>query len=240
VLMKVGEEYPTLFGDTVRVISYDGNQNVTVKFNQTGYEGTFSASNIRKGKLKDKLRRSVRGFGYYGIGPYLGARNEVAYTYWLNMLRRCYDTEGNPSYSDVSICEEWANYQEFAKWCYTQKGFGNKGWHLDKDLLNFNNREYNPSSCVFVPPCVNLFLTGRVKNSSNSCGVYWREKLGKYVAACSGLPNEHLGVFGNESDARSAYVLAKKERARELALIWEAEVDEKVFTSLYNYQVEEI
>ena len=52
------------------------------------------------------------------------------------MIIRCYSNnyhQREPSYKECSVCEEWLNFQNFAKWWYIN--YFEEG-DLDKDLLN--------------------------------------------------------------------------------------------------------
>jgi len=205
-MYRVGEIVPTLLSGNIEILEYINQYKIKVRFMDTGFEDFFLTTSIKSGKVKDKLRRSVRGFGYFGIGPYKGPREEVAYTYWLNMIRRCYDEMGNPSYHNVSICEEWANYQTFAKWCYDQPNFPSKGWHLDKDWFSIESYEYSPQTCVFVPPDINYFLVG-VKTR----------------------------VVKKSQKTNARYLQQKKEKARMLAEKYEGVIPSKLYEMLINY-----
>lgn len=91
-------------------------------------------------------------YGYMGKGKYKSRINGIqpkSYKTWLEMLRRCYcpkSLEKNPTYKDCKVCDEWHNYQNFAKWfdeTYIE------GHHLDKDIKG-NGKLYSPSTCTWV------------------------------------------------------------------------------------------
>lgn len=81
------------------------------------------------------------------------------------MLSRCYNPNyhGAKNYFDVEVCDEWLNFQNFAKWFndnyYTieddvvllEKDFKSYAYKLDKI--------YSPNNCIFVPQCFNKIIT---------------------------------------------------------------------------------
>ena len=78
------------------------------------------------------------------------------------MLRRCYDEKLHkkyPTYIDCKVCEEWLNFQNFAKWYYNNYyEIENEKICLDKDILHKGNKIYSPDNCVFVPNNINVLF----------------------------------------------------------------------------------
>lgn len=140
------------FGD-VEVRKYHSSLSVSVAFVLTGYETKTAAHNIRRGQLKDPLMPIAYGVGFIGAGSHMSAINNDknrAYTAWHDMLRRCYSPlflNKYPSYIDCTVCRDWHNFQNFAKWF---KGNYIDGYQLDKDIKIKGNKEYSPESCLFV------------------------------------------------------------------------------------------
>lgn len=97
------------------------------------------------------------------------------------MLERCYSAryqERKPTYKGCSVCDEWLNYQNFAKW-YDDNYYEIKGeiMCLDKDILVKGNKIYSPENCVFVPNYINvLFARIGCKNKES------KEQLIKDIA----------------------------------------------------------
>ena len=145
------------YGDFI-VIAYDSYERVSIKFIATGFESTASAQRIRRGGVKDKLLPSVYGAGYLGDGeykPYADGRNTKAYAVWNSVLQRCYDAnchEQHPTYKECIVCEEWLNFQVFAKW-FEENYI--EGCDLDKDIKVKGNKTYSPEFCKFATPAEN-------------------------------------------------------------------------------------
>lgn len=97
------------------------------------FKKLVSSGNITKKEIKDPYYPSVERVGYLGVGTYKPTGK--VYKTWHNMIIRCYSNDYHqrePSYKECSVCEEWLNFQNFAKWWhinYLEEG------DLDKDLL---------------------------------------------------------------------------------------------------------
>ena len=93
--------------------------------------------------------------------------NTICWQYglWKAMLARCFN-EGvkrrQPTYKDVTCCNEWLSFANFFEWVNKEVDYKGKpcGLDLDKDLLVSGSRIYSPSTCSFVPTVINRFLTG--------------------------------------------------------------------------------
>ncbi len=131
--------------------------NATV--NSIAYRGTFDNGEIPK------------------VGENIYMKEE---TEWYNMINRCYDKNGNILTRNdgtvVTVCKEWLCLAQFVtdirKMEYYQEWLDSKdntvadGFHLDKDILCFLGcdttkiveRQYSPTTCVFVPNKVNQYF----------------------------------------------------------------------------------
>ena len=66
---------------------------------------------------------------------------------------RCYSEKSraeNPTYVGCTVCREWHNFQNFAKWYDDNYPSDGHEYHLDKDILIDGNKEYSPVACMFV------------------------------------------------------------------------------------------
>lgn len=160
--MMPGEIHSTRSYGRLTVLKYNGTHDVNCMFNDTGNICTLSAEKIRNGTVKDKMRPSIFSVGYIGNGDY-DAKSMVngvrIYSVWFNMLARCYNKQtqdANPSYVGCTVCEEWHNFQNFAKW-YEENHPGLDGvCHLDKDIKFEGNKIYSPLTCSIVTATENI------------------------------------------------------------------------------------
>jgi hypothetical protein len=145
----------------------------------------------------------------------------------------------NSSYTDVQICEEWHNFQNFAEWMSSQVIL-DSSWHLDKDLLVKGSKIYSPETCVFLPPEVNMFFTKRKsKRGDYPIGVSYRETTSRFLAGMTWEgKNVYLGSFSSPEEAFCAYKARKEQCAKELAEKWHDKIDARAYEALLNYTVE--
>lgn len=234
------------YGDYV-VIRFKDYSDLDIKFLKTGYIKNTSKGEINKGSIKDPYLPSVHGVGYLGEGPYPAKYtrrgklcNSPAYEVWNSKLKNCYGkSKSNHLYEDVEFCEEWLNFQVFAKWFYEQVKLYGKGGNVDKDLLFLGNREYSPHTCVYVPPAVNSLFTG---TSGNISGVHWCNTQQKWVAqiqrgeltAQGKKKQSQLGRFNCKQTADTAYYSAKLAHVKEVALKHQEQLPPILFYKLYH------
>ena len=159
------------------------------------------------------------------------------------MLQRCYSDsyqKQRPTYEGCEVSENFKSYEYFYEWCNKQIGFGNKGWHLDKDLLIKGNKIYSEYTCVFLPREINQVLVKReALRGEHLIGVYWHNTKKTFVAMVNknkGKP-EHLGSFKTEIEAFNAYKVAKESFIKEQAEKWKDKIDPRAYEALMNYEV---
>lgn len=154
--MLVGSIHETRDFGLVEVVEYVNAFKVKVRFIDTGFEVWGLAGNIRNGSLKDKIKPTVYGIGFFGEGKHSSTkkgRPNKAYKVWQSMLQRCYDPAFHarrPTYIGCSVCKEWESFQVFADWF--EENYPNDGgcYQLDKDIIKEGNRIYSPETCKFV------------------------------------------------------------------------------------------
>jgi hypothetical protein len=242
----VGKVCKSLNSGDFKILKYNDTANVVIQFLKTGFETTVRLTNIRNGNVKDTYLPSVYGIGVFGT-KYPSRVNGVKtkeYKLWHSMLVRCYsDTikKKHPTYEGCEVSENFKYYEYFYDWCNKQIGFGNEGWHLDKDLLIKGNRVYSEDSCVFLPQEVNTLLTKRTNSRGKyPIGVSWSKTSKAFVAtvAKNKGKTEWLGYFNTELRAFNAYKIAKESFIKEQANKWKSQIDPRAYNALMNYTVE--
>ncbi len=155
--MEEGVVHSTLVNGDLRIVKYHGALNVDIEFISTGYKTNARSESIRAGKnIKDPLFRSVCGVGFLGIGKHIASIKGVhskAYLTWKHMLERCYDPKSLckfPTYLGCYVCEEWHSFQCFADWYIKNKPENDRGYSLDKDIIEAGNKKYCPEKCTIV------------------------------------------------------------------------------------------
>ena len=234
-----------LSGD-FKILKYNNSENVEIQFTNTGYRKVAVMKEVRNGKVKDPYSPSVCGVGIVGTKYPIseGRRNTKEYTLWRNMLERCYSDifkKKNPTYEGCEVSDNFLHYEYFYEWCHNQIGFGNEGWHLDKDLLVKGNKVYSESTCVFIPREINQVLTKcTASRGEHLIGIYWckTNKAFKAQVSKNKGKQKNLGLFKTELEAFNAYKQAKEAFIKERANNWRGKIDDRAYKALMSYTVE--
>lgn len=243
VRTKVGDKFTSNDGQVATIIHYENNRNVTVRFDETGYEMTTHLNNIRSGRFKDATIASVYGVGFLGI-KMRSKPDPLNLQVWVRMLQRCYDPNSQYYYlyggSGVSVCEEWHNFQNFSNWAIAVK-FREDKWHIDKDIIHRGNKVYCPDFCSFVPGEVNSIVVdsrNKTVGSGLPPGVDFSKKLGKYRARiCLFGKTRNLGFSDDPMELFLKYKAAKEETIKILAEKYRNRLDPRVYESLMNWEI---
>ena len=240
----VGKYFETLSYGKCLVTDYNNYMDITVLFDNPYYETKTRLDHLQRGLVKNPFYPKVRGVGYIGVGKFNS--KHPSYKHWVRLFRRVYDEidNYNSAYRDVSICEEWYNFQNFAAWCEIQKFFGaedseGKPYQLDKDILVKGNKVYSPETCCFVPHKINtLLITRKAARGGCPIGVTYnkRDKVFKALISCEGEV-VNLGQSKCVEKAFNLYKKAKEKHIKEVAELWKDRIDERVYQALLNYEV---
>lgn len=238
---RIGETYITNEGYKVVIIKYLNANNCSIKFDNGLILKERIYEKIKSGKVKNPYHPSVLSKGFIGEGDYLTSKkgkHTIAYSRWVDMLRRCYDPkvhEKHPTYKDCIVCNEWLNFQTFAKWFYENYI---ESWCLDKDILLKNNKEYSPKTCCFVPQELNkIILRDDKLNREYPIGV--RKQGSKFQASFSNnLGRNYIGTYGTPEEAFFAYKNAKENYIINTANLHKDKLSQQSYKALINYNVE--
>lgn len=215
------------FGDVI-VLKIEGHSKITVWFLEHPCDVIVSAGNLRKGNVRNPMKPTVANRGFIGIGPYKACLSKTVtrtYRVWYNMLSRVYlpiKEYDVRSYSEISVCPEWFNFQNFAKWYHDQiDKFENTDFifELDKDLRIPGNKVYSPETCYILPEHVNTLFTDHAwKRGEFPLGVSRASKNRYRVRVNSFGKQINLGShYSNIQSAQLAYWTKKIQIIREVA-----------------------
>lgn len=237
---RVGEVFIGSYNQKASVIENFNDLNNTIQFEDGTIIYNIRYGNLCKGSFRNPNNPEIRGVGYRGIGKHktsIDGKHTQAYRTFTKMIERCYsesDGANNKTYQDVIVCEEWCNFQIFAKW------FDNnyvEGWCLDKDVLVKDNRLYSPKTCCFVPMEINMLFIRHTKSRTiHPPGV---TKNGKKFTATITMYSKHkyIGIYNTPEEAFKAYKKVKESYVKEVAEKWKDQVSEKVYNAMLDYQV---
>ena len=243
---KVGEVSHTKCGTKATIIEYINSHKVLVRFDDKyKYEYYTSYGNFKNGQLTNPYEcRNKNGIGFIGVGKYNSKNHKIAYHKWAAMLDRCiredYRDKSISSYKDCTVCEEWLNFQNFAKWFYENQYECNEPLCVDKDILIHGNRLYSPNTCLLVPQRINLlFIKEKGRRGNLLIGAQKYKQYNYFTSMLSTLEgNKYLGLFSNEYDAFMAYKTEKEKYIKEVANQYKKVIPQKLYDAMYNYQIE--
>jgi len=236
-LDRTGEIHITNEGYSIEIIIYNNKRDCTIKFQNGVIIKNREYKDIVDGRIKNPYHPSVYGVGYYSIGKYVTKIKSIKqknYQTWVGMLQRGYSQEYKDkfsTYQDVRVCEEWHNFQNFAKW-YEENYV--EGFVLDKDILFKGNKIYSPETCCFVPQEINSIF---IKSKNNlTMGITKRVnkfiiRIGKYNTIV------YLGTYNTFEEA---FVILKKEKEKyikEVAEVWKSKISFKIYEAMLKYEV---
>lgn len=102
--------------------------------------------------------------------------HSLSYKRWNPLMVRTSGVYNNyPHYVNVEVEAGMKDYTQFTEWYISQKGYGVKGYSLDKDI--FSNGNYTFNGCVLVPTGLNMFVVETKEPSSRYNGL----PLGIYI-----------------------------------------------------------
>lgn len=233
-------------GHNIEVLEYGSEGKILIRnLSPVVYETWTTRQSIINGTVENLYLPTVSGYGYIGAGEYSASKDKLAREKFSNMVKRCYDECDLikcPTYIGCVVTDEWFNFQNFCQWYYQQRGAGERGYQLDKDILQKGSKIYSPETCCLVPQEINKLLTKR-----NACrgdlpiGVSQFSE-GVYRASCSdkivGSGKWHGGLRNCPIAAFNDYKSHKEKRIKEVAEMFKDSIDVKVYDALMNYTVE--
>lgn len=249
---RLGEEKLNNQGCLMKIVEYNKANDIVVEF-QDEYRAKVNSiyGNFKSGSIKNPYYPSICGVGKVGT-KYLSRINSVQlkeYVAWTGMLDRCFsENQKNtqPTYRDVTCCDEWLLYENFYEWIHEQENFDKlrnvKRWALDKDILNKRNKIYSPDTCCLVPQNVNcLFLKREAERGKYPIGVSYKD--GKFIASCHNPftnQREELGCYPTPEKAFNAYKYYKEDIIKRVAEIEfnSGNITRECYEAMINYEVE--
>lgn len=152
---------------------------------------------------------------------YMSHQMSLSVRRWNYIQTRCRLRSSNPTgFGELSACG-FKDFQEFAEWSQTQVGYSEleiiggrmQSWSLDKDLLSKTIKVYSPETCLFVPCCVNAFLTNSKQRGDKLLGVTKSSKNTFQVK----MGGQYIGNYTSPLEGHLAWVEAKAAKAKEMA-----------------------
>lgn len=246
---RTGEEKVNNQGVKMKIIRYDCALDIDVEFEDGYIAKNETYSNFKLGEICSYLNPDLYGVGIFGVGKYksrIGGEKTKEYKKWNSMIQRCYSEKfqiKHPNYIGCSVCEEWHNFQNFAKW-YEENLWSEDCSYLDKDILVKGNKIYSPSNCVLVDNRLNCLFTKSDKARGElPIGVSFHKRDKIFEVSCSTAENRnvYLGRYDNKNDAFVSYKNFKESYIKQVAKEYKSKYKDfpkNLFESMTNYKVE--
>lgn len=239
---RVGEKHMTNEGYEIEIIEYLNYKDCAIRFISNDIVlKNKSYYNIVNGIIKNPFNKKLYNIGYIGIGEHkstIEGHKTKKYTTWNTMLQRCYDEKVHkkyPSYKGVTVCEEWHNFQNFAKWFEDNYV---ENWTLDKDILVKGNKIYSPETCCFVPSKLNnLFTKSNSSRGDLPIGVFLDNGKFRAVVNIDGV-RKYFGSHTTPEEAFKAYKKAKENEIKRIVNIYKDNLQIDVYNTVINYKVQ--
>lgn len=192
---RIGEQNKNYQNLNMVISKYENKNNITVIF-EDGFSRITTYNNFKNGSVKNLYFPEVYGKGYIGEGEYKSGT--YIYYVWKDMLKRCYKNP-TPAYKDCEVCDEWLNFQNFAKWYNNNYYDIDEVLNLDKDILG-NNKIYSPENCLIVPKRINSFFIKQKNKIYNlPSGITYDKSRNKICSQISYNGKHYvLGYFDSE------------------------------------------
>lgn len=243
-------------GNKMKIIEYNTYDDVIVMF-LDGNECVIHTQyiNFLKGYVKNYNKVVHGNHGFIGQGPYTSEHRENGkrvlhdeYKIWSGMHMRAENFDKkHPSYADVTICEEWWNYQNFAKWYEEHKyEIEDDFLCIDKDLLNPESRIYSPETCCLIPNSINEIFRDykNYKHDELPIGITKRNdyKTIKYRARTTSVNEfgEIVYVSKTTDDLFNAFIFYKEHKEKYIKFLAEKYkyyIEHKIYDQLINFKV---
>lgn len=249
IVDRVGEVRKNNFGSEMEIIKYNNACDIDVYFIEYNWIGKhISYSNFKKGAVECPYERKTYNIGYLGEGKYkskIEGKLTDYYDKWVGMLRRCYCDKLHkkyPQYKECKVCDEWLNFQNFAKW-YEDNYYEVEGqrMELDKDILIKGNKVYSPETCVFVPRLINTVITNRKRDRGKyPVGVTLSSNKKKYISRCSNGKGEfiYIGRYDTALEAFNVHKEYKENIIKSIANKYKEVIPNNLYEAMYRYEVE--
>ena len=242
---RTGEIAVNNQGVEMRVIACRGRQDIDIKFNDGYVKRGASYNNFINGRVKNPYAISVYGVGFIGEGTHKVSINSKAtpqYVVWSLMIQRCYKdypNSNNETYSECAVCDEWHNFQNFAKW-YDANFYKVEGdiMNIEKDIICKGNKVYCPEMCAFVPSRVNMLLVkGNKKRGLFPIGVTMSRKT--IMMQCCNVDKKVVSAaYKTVEQAFYAYKITKEKIIKEVASIYKGIIPSAIYDGLMRYEVD--
>lgn len=208
--------------DTFFIVAITSNRDRVIQFTNSMIK-TCTISSINTGDVTP----FYFGVGYIlpkNVNEFLSRHRTRSFRIWVSMIYRCYSGTCR-NYKNVSVCNEWHNYINFALW-YEKNQVD--GWDIDKDLFSKGGvKIYSPQTCCFIPNIINSSIRAKINIKRTIGGAYYF-----YDTSCD---SENRRIYAEtEHEAFKMCVLYRQTHLRTLVSAYWKSIDIKTRNKLIH------
>lgn len=242
----VGDLHVNNNGCEFRILRLYADGTADIMFtDEYGYQYNTWQQSIGRGETRNPFQTTVMGKGRLGKGPFRAKMKNrspatVEYRIWVAILTACYDAHyinKKPSTMYHTVCDEWLDYQVFAKWLLNLGYYDSTVFVFNQSLLGKGSTVYSPETCCYIPIRIRNHLITTRKRGEGILpqGVTWCKRTGSYVAQISLNKHTSLGRFDRVSLAALAYKEAKENYVKDVANEYKHELEPRVYDALMSW-----
>ena len=240
---RLGEVNYNKLGSKMIIIKFNSSIDIDIYFPEYNWIAkNRGVSKFDKGEVKCPYEPRHYNKGCIGEGEYKPIENKKIYKTWQSMLQRCYDLkyhEKQPTYIGCEVCDEWLNFQNFARWYYDNYyEIDGERMELDKDILIKGNKVYSPQTCVFVPQCINSLFTKRDNCRGNLPIGVSPYGENKFIASLGVNKSKVKSIFNTSHEAFLMYKLNKELLIQGIANEYKDKIPNELYEAMIKYEVE--
>ena len=241
---NIGKEKYNNYGALMTIIEYRNRKDIDVYIKN--YDYIIYNTTMDKwddGTIKCPYDKIYYNKAYIGEGKYNKKDYPLIFQKWIGILNRTLSDktkEKHQTYEKCEICDEWLNFQNFAKW-FEENYYEIEGQRMevDKDILYKRNKLYSPYTCIIVPHDINmLFIKHESKRGSLPIGVHWDNHKQKFRSEVKINGKIIKKSFNTPEEAFNWYKINKEKRIKEMANKYKNQIPVKLYEALYKYEVE--
>ncbi len=169
--------------------------------------------------------------------------NREKHNRFSNMKSRCGKAyqKKNPRYKGAFIWEGWLKYKTKTFFVWLDNNYyevDGEQMDVDKDILQYGNKQYHPDLCLVVPHSINVFFENIEVGKTN---ITYNSKTGKYVVKITdGKKNIGATDIDSYNEALDIYCDIKQGILVNKAKALKDKIPEKVYMALMNTDVKAI
>lgn len=259
--MAVGKEFKNKNGEVYKIIKREKDKRgssfdlIHCEFQDPPYDDKGNkavvvrmASQVTRGIVINPYHKTALSDGY--SGEYISYKTnpdvQEVRRKWYAMIER---VKSDNRYANVSICDEWKNFNNYYYWVVKQKN--HSVFAIDKDFTQWdtNTKIYSPETCICIPQVLNVMSGRESKRGDLPLGLTKLSSGGIETSiSMTDKYNKHFTfrIFrtksATEKDILESFIVSKIAREYKLKLYAEKLykndlIDKKAYDSIRKFRI---